>query len=1025
MSMASRPIGRVVRGCVCRVFGMAIVILLVVGSCERLWGEELGVPEVQRAQQALVQARNDRALIPKARQAAEEALRAVLKRHSLVCELRGSLHRRHDGESIRVPDKQLVAIANECLLVAETHAAPMLELPSDVQRIEAFRLAWCGFTLAGHPQGQRYAAERAIRSLVAWTDTLGPEQAKINHAIKPHAKLIFDVNLGWGILMDYERNYPEALKSVKLAEQFIQMHLPNEIHARSVCSDSKGLVLIHLGEYALALQAFRDSLGFMRSGEPEMDWAIIDRREKICKTLARIGNLKELKTEATVLARELDRLVNGGATLASMELSARGMVIEACLATDCDPTVADRCCDRIDELAVVIDQQRPDSAPEQIGLLASRIPMARWKLSRGDKAGSQRSVDDANRRLQGVRKGAQRIGPGDDLLADYDYQLGLANMAMGQYRTAAAHFDKHRQLAWNRNLDSLVATPLYSHYLINAIEIAPQTNAAVNLAWQAPNDPRIAEMTATWLLNSRQQLSIALEEQIKSIPKLRASTAEVVTVREPGPTRDPKKEANADAERQRALEWINRDAERSRAAAQRWPGATSTNANRWLSVEQFQRELQGGDVAVLYARVEPFHWVKSQPVSLGARYGAWIIKAAAGKETPPPRFVDLGQAEAIDSLIGKWRDEIGRFYEQSASEQELKRQASLLLQELSMRLFQPLRMQGAAEFANLKRLRILPDSKLWMAPFSALPFQGKEFLVEAVELELMRSGHQLFPRHEDDVEWSASVMFGDPDFNAIDADIAVRSPVETLAVPATTKVASKEFGQLRFGKLDTAVVGAALNGFDQGDASIVTRRAASEAALRALRQPYSLIISSHGYWLPVESHGSNPDQEAGQQMARAMSGDLSEHPWIRSGFVLAGFNQLKQAANGNTPRPPADNDGNVTAYDVLRLDLRGTKLVVLAACSTGVGDTQTGESVASLWQAFHLAGASDVVATLWDIPDIKLTSAFVADFLGEYRRSSSAASSLRSVQLNTIKHLRDAGQSDHPVFWAGFVATSR
>ena len=317
---------------------------------------------------------------------------------------------------------------------------------------------------------------------------------------------------------------------------------------------------------------------------------------------------------------------------------------------------------------------------------------------------------------------------------------------------------------------------------------------------------------------------------------MRASTAEVVTVREPGPTRDPKKEANADAERQRALEWINRDAERSRAAAQRWPGATSTNANRWLSVEQFQRELQGGDVAVLYARVEPFHWVKSQPVSLGARYGAWIIKAAAGKETPPPRFVDLGQAEAIDSLIGKWRDEIGRFYEQSASEQELKRQASLLLQELSMRLFQPLRMQGAAEFANLKRLRILPDSKLWMAPFSALPFQGKEFLVEAVELELMRSGHQLFPRHEDDVEWSASVMFGDPDFNAIDADIAVRSPVETLAVPATTKVASKEFGQLRFGKLDTAVVGAALNGFDQGDASIVTRRAASEAALRALRE---------------------------------------------------------------------------------------------------------------------------------------------------------------------------------------------
>jgi len=504
-----------------------------------------------------------------------------------------------------------------------------------------------------------------------------------------------------------------------------------------------------------------------------------------------------------------------------------------------------------------------------------------------------------------------------------------------------------------------------------------------------------------------------------------AFTDKAVIVRERGPAVDPKNSGSADPERRRALEWIDRDAERSWAAAQRWQGASLTDSDRWLSVKEFQRKMARGDVAVLYARVEQFHWVKNESVSRGPHYGAWIIKAVEGQEPSLPRFVDLGRAEDIDSLIVKWQSEIRRFYKQLASDEELKRQAKNVLAELSKRVLEPLRLHRANEFAGLKRLRILPDSTLWMAPFSALPFQDKEYLVEAVELEIMRSGHQLFPRHEESVDLSESVMFGDPDFNAIGTEKAGPSPAETLAVPATTKAAQLEFDPLRFGKLDTMLVGAALNRFDPGGASIMTGQKASEADLRSLRNPFSLIVSSHGYCLPRDAKEGNADQLAGQQMERALSGDLSEHPWIRSGFALAGFNQLNQAVNGKARTLPSDNDGNITAYDVLWLDLRGTILVVLAACSTGLGDTQTGESVASLWQAFHLAGAGDVVATLWDIPDVKLTSTFVADFLEEYGRPSSAATSLRSVQLSTIKRLRDRGESDHPVFWAGFVATTR
>ena len=97
------------------------------------------------------------------------------------------------------------------------------------------------------------------------------------------------------------------------------------------------------------------------------------------------------------------------------------------------------------------------------------------------------------------------------------------------------------------------------------------------------------------------------------------------------------------------------------------------------------------------------------------------------------------------------------------------------------------------------------------------------------------------------------------------------------------------------------------------------------------------------------------------------------------------------------------------------MDLRGTKLVVLSACQSGVGTIHDTEGVFGLPRAFLLAGAEHVLFSLWEVHDQE-TKVFMEKFYAHFVEGADIHSAFWNAQDDMRKLF-----PQHPRKWAGFV----
>lgn len=378
------------------------------------------------------------------------------------------------------------------------------------------------------------------------------------------------------------------------------------------------------------------------------------------------------------------------------------------------------------------------------------------------------------------------------------------------------------------------------------------------------------------------------------------------------------------------------------------------------------------------------------------RYAAYVLLRDC-----VPRWVDLGDAAALDAQVFAFRDAL------SNPDSEI----AAIARSLNTQLMQPIRELTG----NATHLLLSPDGALNLIPFAALMDEDNRYLAERYTFTYLTSGRDLLRMQQELAPSQPPILIANPDYNA------PTHPPTAPTTPSPTQTRSSDFGSLTtFAPLPGTQEEVAAIAPLLPNPLLLEGSNATEAALKQVANPSILHIATHGFFLQDQDCLATPSTRSGGRDAYATIESTAstdcvptprnvENPLLRSGLVFAGVNQRNQAQGSG-------EDGVLTAQEVTQMALDGTQLVVLSACETGLGSVVNGDGVYGLRRAFVLAGAESQLMSLWKVDDFG-TSELMRGYYERITAGMGRSEALREVQ----RELLNTGAYGHPYYWAGFI----
>jgi CHAT domain-containing protein/tetratricopeptide (TPR) repeat protein len=402
-----------------------------------------------------------------------------------------------------------------------------------------------------------------------------------------------------------------------------------------------------------------------------------------------------------------------------------------------------------------------------------------------------------------------------------------------------------------------------------------------------------------------------------------------------------------------------------------------------LSWNKVKDGLKDGEAAIEFV-----HFKSEIDTANPIIYAAFIVR----KNSEHPDVVRLCHEEDLKQILGNMQGNNLSFIEKVyGKKSEAKK-------DLYEKIWQPLEpyLQG------VKTVYYSPSGLLHKVSFAAICKEQDVYLSDVYNFRQMGStGNLAFENNTEFGDLENFLLMGGVQYNSDTTEKEIwnylpGSLAETDAI--NSYLSKKKFG---------------VNYFKETNAS--------ESVFKEKIASSSIVhIATHGFFFPDpeqvrEEMKSEKESESEQDLKFRGTTNYAnwsfvnnKNPLMRSGIVLANANDVWQR------NPLAEGeDGILTAQEVSNLDLRNTKLVVLSACETGLGDIKGSEGVYGLQRAFKMAGVKYLIMSLWQVPD-KETSEFMILFYKNLIKEKDIPTAFQKTQ----KLMREKYD---PYYWGAFV----
>jgi len=382
--------------------------------------------------------------------------------------------------------------------------------------------------------------------------------------------------------------------------------------------------------------------------------------------------------------------------------------------------------------------------------------------------------------------------------------------------------------------------------------------------------------------------------------------------------------------------------------------------NKRITFEDVKKSLKPNETAIEMVRYRYFNHDFSDSVI----YAALFLKADFSK----PKVIMLKDGKKMETRFFK-------FYRNAI--------VGKIPDEVSYGVFWKPITEGIGQASTIY---LSADGIYNQINLEAIPTPDGKYVIDNANIVLVSNTKDLFLKKlksKTSASENTATMFGNPTFY-----LTASADQSISALPGT----EKEVTQLQFMLKQKGWVTAEY-----------TEKSASEENLKDLNSPKILHFATHGFYKPTPQITLEEELEGSEAT-------LNQNPLMRTGLLLKGAGDLLEKTDYNYNM----ENGILTAYEAMSLNLDKTLFVVLSACETGLGDLEAGEGVYGLQRAFLVAGSNFLIMSMFKVDD-EATQKLMLKFYQKWLNSGN----LRQSFIDAKKELRV--EYPEPIFWGAFM----